>query len=46
MKKKLVIMLFAAVIVLGFAKQHSHDAHWAVPHMTSIQPINFVSLSQ
>jgi len=46
MKKKLVIMLFAAVIVLGFTKQESTYAEAEIPKMTSIQPINFVSLSQ
>lgn len=46
MKKKLVVMLFAAVIILGFAKQEPTHADAVVPKITSIQPVNFVVLSE
>ncbi|MCZ8538472.1 hypothetical protein M9R32_14850 [Paenisporosarcina quisquiliarum] len=39
MKKKLVITLFAAVIVLGFSTQDRTHADAQIPKITSIQPI-------
>jgi len=39
MKKKLVVMLFAAVFILGFVNQVPTHAEAQIPKMTSIKPI-------
>ena len=38
MKKKLIVMLFAAVIIFGFAQQEPAQADNQIPRITSIQP--------
>jgi hypothetical protein len=38
MKKKLIVMLFAAAIIFGFAKQEPTHADNQIPRITSIQP--------
>jgi hypothetical protein len=45
MKKKLIVMLFAAVIIFGFAKQEPTQAENQPPRITSIQPGTFVALN-
>jgi len=45
MKKKLIVMLFAAVIVFGFTLQESTHAENQIPRITSIQSGSFVALS-
>lgn len=44
--KKLVLSLFVAGFIMGFANQETTHASIEIPKITSIQPINFVSLSQ
>ena len=42
MKKKLVVMLLAAVVVFGFATQNYTHAEYSIPRITSIQgPTSF-----
>jgi len=38
-------MLFAAVVILGFATQETTHADAQIPRITSIDPVNFVALS-
>ena len=45
MKKKLIVMLFAAVIVFGFTMQEPTQAEHQIPRITSIQPGTFVALN-
>lgn len=37
-------MLFAAVVILGFATQETTHADVEIPRITSINPVNFVAL--
>lgn len=46
MMKKLVVLLFVAVFIMGFANQETTHASIEIPKITSIQPVNFVTLSQ
>jgi hypothetical protein len=45
MKKKLVITLFAAALILGFVSQEPTQAEQERPRITSTQPGTFVTLS-
>jgi len=45
MKKKLLVMLLAAVIVFGFTIQKPTQAEHQIPRITSIQSGSFVALS-
>ena len=46
MKKKLAVLLFTAIIFVGFAKQDPTYAEYQPPKITSIQPVNFVAISE
>jgi hypothetical protein len=45
MKKKLVVTLFAALLILGFVSQEPTHAEQERPKITSIQPGSFVALN-
>jgi len=44
MKKKLVVMFMAAIIIFGLGNQLTTHADNQIPKMTSIKPISFVAL--
>jgi len=44
MKKKLVVMFIAAIIVLGLGNQMPTHADNQIPRITSIQSTNFFAL--
>ena len=46
MKKKLSVMLIAAVIILGLGIQAPASAEHQLPRPTSVQPIFFFSLDK
>ena len=46
MKKKLVVMLFAAVFILGIGLQTQVNAENQIPRPTSVKPIYFTTLDK
>lgn len=45
MKKKLTVMLFAAVIIFGFSSQDRTHADFQMPKITSIKSPTFIALN-
>ena len=45
MKKKLLVTLFAALLIIGFVSQEPTQAEQERPRITSIQPGTFVTLA-
>jgi len=45
MKKKLLVTLFAALLIIGFVSQEPTQAEQERPRITSIQSGSFVALS-
>ena len=46
MKKKLFVTLIAAIVVMVFAQQGVTMADYALPRITSFEPIQFTALNK